>query len=297
MFTAANRANCAIYALDPRGLAAFEFDIDQGVGQQLDRAALDAGLDTLRTLADETDGRAILNSNDLVKGLAQMVKDASSYYLLGYTASSPTDGKFKQIRVQVKRPGLQVRARKGYWALSPDDVAAVTAAATRVGPAPEIGEALALIETPLRARTIRTWIGTARGENGRTAVTLVWEPAPATAGERREPPAQLAVTAGGQSGAAYFRGKVPAGGRGSRPRRRPDAATGRGGASTEAPAGASRSRRRPARCSCACRSRAPRGRSSTRTSATSWCPTTRRPSRCSRCRPSTAPAPSATSTS
>jgi VWFA-related protein len=215
VFTAANRANCAIYALDPRGLAAFEFDIDQGVNIQSDKAALDAGLDTLRTLADETDGRAILNSNDLVKGLAQMVKDASSYYLLGYTASSPTDGKFKQIRVRVKRPGLQVRARKGYWALSPDDVAAVTAAAARVGPAPEIGEALAQIETPLRARTIRTWIGTARGENGRTAVTLVWEPAPATSGERRDPPAQLAVTAGGQGGAAYFRGKVPGAGAGA----------------------------------------------------------------------------------
>ena len=107
VFTAANRANCAIYALDPRGLAAFEFDIDQGVGQQLDKAALDAGLDTLRTLADETDGRAILNSNDLVKGLRQMVKDASSYYLLGYTTASPTDGKFKQIKVkrQASRPG------------------------------------------------------------------------------------------------------------------------------------------------------------------------------------------------
>jgi VWFA-related protein len=209
VFTAANRANCAIYALDPRGLSAFEFDIDQGVGQGLDKAALDAGLNTLRTLADETDGRAIINSNDLVKGLAQMVKDASSYYLLGYTASSPTDGKFKQIRVRVKKPGLQVRARKGYWALSNDDVAAVSAAAARVGPAPEIGEALAQIETPLRARTIRTWIGTARGENGRTAVTLVWEPAPLVSGERREPATQLAVTAGGQSGTAYFRGKVP----------------------------------------------------------------------------------------
>jgi VWFA-related protein len=212
VFTAANRANCAIYALDPRGLAAFEFDIDQGVGQQLDKAALDAGLDTLRTLSDETDGRAILNSNDLVKGLRQMVKDSSSYYLLGYTASSPTDGKFKQIRVKVKRPGLEVRARRGYWALSPDDVAAVNSAATRVGPAPEIADALGLIETPLRARTIRTWIGTARGENGRTAVTLVWEPAPAASGEHREAPTQLAVTAGAPTGTAYFRGKVPGAG-------------------------------------------------------------------------------------
>jgi VWFA-related protein len=212
VYTAANRANVAIYAMDPRGLAAFEYDIDQGVGTQIDKQQLDAGLNTLRTLADETDGRAIVNSNDLVKGLAQMVKDASSYYLLGYTASSPTDGKFKSIRVKVKRQGLQVRARKGYWALSPDDVKAVETAAARPGVAPEIGDALAQIETPLRARTIRTWIGTARGENGRTAVTLVWEPVPPVSGDRREPPTSVAVTAGGQSGAAYFRGKVGEGG-------------------------------------------------------------------------------------
>jgi VWFA-related protein len=208
VYTAANRANVAIYALDPRGLAAFEYDIDAGVGMQIDKQMLDAGLNTLRTLADETDGRAIVNSNDLVKGLAQMVKDASSYYLLGYTTTSPTDGKFKSIRVRVKRPGLQVRARKGYWALSPEDVKMVEAAAARPAIAPEIGDALAQIETPLRARTIRTWIGTARGENGRTAVTLVWEPVPPVSGDRREPPARVAVTAGGQSGAAYYRGKV-----------------------------------------------------------------------------------------
>jgi VWFA-related protein len=223
VFTAANRANVAIYALDPRGLSAFEYDIDQGVGGQIDKAGLDQGLNTLRTLADETDGRAIVNSNDLGRGLRQMVKDASSYYLLGYTASSPTDGKFKSIRVRVKRPGLQVRARKGYWALTPDDVAAVTAAAARVGPPPEIGQALAQIETPLRARTIRTWIGTARGENGKTAVTLVWEPAPAVSGDRRDPAARVAVTAGGQTGTAYFRGKVPEAGAAPAPAATPGA--------------------------------------------------------------------------
>ena len=101
---AANRSNVAIYALDPRGLAAFEYDIDQGVGQQRDRAGLEQGLNTLRTLAEETDGRAIINSNDLERGLKQMVKDASSYYLLGYTTQSPTDGKFHEIKVRVKKP-------------------------------------------------------------------------------------------------------------------------------------------------------------------------------------------------
>jgi len=209
VFTACNRANVAIYALDPRGLAAFEYDIDQGVGLQLDKAGLDQGLNTLRTLADETDGRAIVNSNDLVKGLGQMVKDASSYYLLGYTASSPTDGKFKQIRVKVKKPGLQVRSRRGYWALSPDDVATINAAAARPEAPADVGQALANIETPLHARTIRTWIGTSRGENGKTAVTLVWEQAPDPAGDRHEPPARVAVLAGGKGGAAYYRGKVP----------------------------------------------------------------------------------------
>lgn len=209
-YTAANRSNVAIYSLDPRGLAAFEYDIDQGVGLQRDRAGLKQGLDTLRTLADETDGRAIINSNDLEAGLKQMVRDASSYYLLGYTASSPTDGKFKKIDVKVKRRDVQVRARKGYWALTAADVATATAAASRPGPDPAISEALALIESPVRARTVRTWIGTARGENGKTAVTLVWEPVTGPSAGRADQVARLSVMAAGKDG-SYYRGKVPEG--------------------------------------------------------------------------------------
>ena len=79
-------------------------------------------------MADETDGRAILNSNDLGRGLAQMMRDASAYYLLGYSSSAaPTDGRFHQIRVRVKRPGIEVRARRGYWALKPDEAATAMA--------------------------------------------------------------------------------------------------------------------------------------------------------------------------
>ena len=114
MFEAANRANTSIYALDPRGLSSFEFDINEGVGFTTDRNMLNATIDTLRALADTTDGRAIVNQNDLLAGLRQAVKDSSSYYLLGYNSTqNATDGRFHEIRVRLKRRGLDVRARKG----------------------------------------------------------------------------------------------------------------------------------------------------------------------------------------
>ncbi len=64
IFTEMNRNNTSIYAVDPKGLAPFEYDINQGVGLQVDRKHLEMGLDTLRALADNTDGRAIVNRND-----------------------------------------------------------------------------------------------------------------------------------------------------------------------------------------------------------------------------------------
>ena len=58
--------------------------------------------------------------------MKQIIRDSSGYYLLGYNSSqAPTDGKFHNIKVNVKRKGLEVRARKGYWAYTADDVARV----------------------------------------------------------------------------------------------------------------------------------------------------------------------------
>jgi hypothetical protein len=118
VYDTVNRNNTSIYAVDPRGLAAFEYDINQGVGLQTDRSNLNASIDSLRVLADNTDGRAIVNRNDLAAGMKQIMRDASGYYLLGYTSSSaPTDGKFHTIDVRVKRPNVEVRSRRGYWAV------------------------------------------------------------------------------------------------------------------------------------------------------------------------------------
>ena len=110
VYSFANRNNTAIYALDPRGLAPFEFDINEGVGDtRVDQASLKMTQDSLRILADETDGRAIVNQNDLDKGLRQILSDSSVYYLLGYNSSqAPQDGKFHEIKVPfeaVRRAG------------------------------------------------------------------------------------------------------------------------------------------------------------------------------------------------
>ena len=213
VFDAANRANTAIYALDPRGLAAFEYDINEGVGIQSDHKMLAETLDTLHVLADETDGRAIVNSNDLDAGLRQAIRDSSVYYLLGYNSTAaPTDGKFHEIKVRVKRPGIQVRARKGYWAYTAEAAERATAPA-KPGPPPDVEEALTSLAIPARGRLARTWIGTARGEDGKTSVTFVWEPLPPRAGERENlgMPVKAQVTASGADQTLYFRGTVEPG--------------------------------------------------------------------------------------
>jgi VWFA-related protein len=214
IYDAANRANTAIYSLDPRGLAPFEYDINEGVGSKTDQNQLRETQDTLRTLADETDGRAIVNSNDLDSGLRQIVKDSSVYYLLGYySTQAPTDGKFHRIEVKVKRPGVQVRSRKGYWAYTSTDAARATAP-PKPGPPPEVETAratLAEVADPPRGRVARSWIGMARGEGGRTRIQFVWEPIPQRSGEARDPanePARVWLIASGQGTEPVFRGAV-----------------------------------------------------------------------------------------
>ena len=219
VFIAATRNNTAIYTVDPRGLATNEFDIDEAVGPQQDQSMLQASTDTLRVIADETDGRAIVGRNDLAKGLQQAMQDSTSYYLLGYTsAAAPTDGKFHQIKVQLsaqaRRRGLQIRARRGYWAAT---VADIEKAAKATGPgvpdsAKPVLNALATIAPQVQAgKYVRTWLGTERGENGKTKVTLVWEPLAQPPGAARRDPAagRVSVIAATEKGDLVYRGRTP----------------------------------------------------------------------------------------
>ncbi|MGE0360164.1 MAG: VWA domain-containing protein [Vicinamibacterales bacterium] len=208
VFDAANRSNTAIYAVDPRGLSTGEFDIQDNISMRSSQESLRQTQNTLRTLADETDGRAIINRNDLARGMQQLVRDSSAYYLLGYNSTqSPSDGKFHEIRVRVKRPGLQVRARKGYWALTATETLRATAP-PKPGPPPAVAKSLAGIAGGYERRLVRTWIGTAPGDSGRTRVTFVWEAIPPPPGSGRTPVGRVLLTALDGSGAEVFRGTV-----------------------------------------------------------------------------------------
>jgi len=214
VYKSANRNNTAFYPLDPRGLAVFEFDLSDGstggvIDQGTDARSLRSTQETLRNLALETGGRAIINRNTLTDGLAEMMRDSSFYYLLGYTSQAPADGKFHEIKVRVKRSGVDVRSRRGFWAYTDADIKRLNAPKAPEMPKP-VQQALATLSTPLQAaRFVRTWVGTERGENGKTRVTLIWEPLPVVQGVRREQAGRVSLLAVDSSGSLVFRGRSP----------------------------------------------------------------------------------------
>jgi VWFA-related protein len=203
IFMAASRSNTSIYTVDPRGLAGQEFGIADSVNMENDRRFLNEATDMLRTLASNTDGRAMVGTNDPLPGLKQMLTDSSAYYLLSYTSTeAPRDGKFHPIKVNVKRKGVEVRSRSGYWAYSEEDVA--RAAAPSFTRPPEVEKAFDAIAEPAAGRIVRTWLAGARRPDGKTDVTLVWEALQPTA---RDVPARVMVTATSGADVAY-RGRV-----------------------------------------------------------------------------------------
>jgi len=126
---AAVKANVSIYPVDVRGLSAFP------PGGQAQSASLHgqsaysgasvlndlngnaASQETLYTLADDTGGKAFMDTNDFSGVFKQVQKDTSAYYVLGYTSTNHTkDGHFRRLKVQVNRPDMKLEYRPGYYA-------------------------------------------------------------------------------------------------------------------------------------------------------------------------------------
>ncbi len=125
----ANTGNTAFYPMDPRGLAVFDEPIDAKVGIIEDDRRLKMRIDSLRTMAEVTDGIAVVQTGNLTAGMQRIVEDLSSYYLIGYYSTTDMDGKFHRLTVRVKRPGVRVRARTGYLAATRVDHEKARAAA------------------------------------------------------------------------------------------------------------------------------------------------------------------------
>ncbi|HTM26453.1 MAG TPA: hypothetical protein VL225_14755 [Vicinamibacterales bacterium] len=89
--------------------------------------ALQRRQDVLRQLAAETDGISVMNT-DIDRGLKRISDDSGSYYLLGYASTNTKlDGKFRSVKVRVTRPGIEVRARRGYRAATEAEMNAAAA--------------------------------------------------------------------------------------------------------------------------------------------------------------------------
>jgi VWFA-related protein len=166
---AATRANVSYYSIDPRGLAGFEnsaeigslpFDPSLNLGTGALQRELQISQDSLRILSDETGGFAAVNSNDFGQSFERIIRDNSSYYVLGYYSNdSRRDGQFRSLTVRVKQPGLQVRARKGYVAAkgrppagtaAPDKIAASVAMRDALNsPVPVTGLGITAFAAPM----------------------------------------------------------------------------------------------------------------------------------------------------
>jgi VWFA-related protein len=119
-------------------------------------------------LADETGGASITTSNDLAAGLARMARDASAYYLLGYQPERTPDGKWHRLQVKVGRPGLEVRARRGY-------VATAAAPPDRAPAGPRKNAALPLSAAPLVQIPLRvaSYLKSPDGAGGATVLMVI----------------------------------------------------------------------------------------------------------------------------
>ncbi|HVW68106.1 MAG TPA: VWA domain-containing protein, partial [Steroidobacteraceae bacterium] len=126
---AAVRANLAIYSVDTRGLQAISPLGDATTGSYRGSGAYTGGAllnnmnanfasqEVMATLSSDTGGKAFFDSNDFAPAFAQVQRDSSEYYAIGFHSSNPArDGKYRKLTIKVNRPGIKLEYRPGYYA-------------------------------------------------------------------------------------------------------------------------------------------------------------------------------------
>ena len=120
----ARQANVSFYTVRPGGL-----DVSSSMMNQ--------GFSNLQVLAEQTDGIAVTDTNDLRQGLGQVAQDLSSHYVLGYyTNNTRWDGRPRKLTVRLKETGRTIRARREYRAPTEDEMAGIRSARSAASAAP-----------------------------------------------------------------------------------------------------------------------------------------------------------------
>ncbi len=126
---AAVRANLAIYSVDARGLQAVTPLGDASTGSLRGTGAYNGGAlmnnmnanfatqEVMATLSTDTGGKAFFDSNDFAPAFAQVQRDSSEYYAIGFHSNNPArDGKYRRLTIKLNRPGIKLEYRPGYYA-------------------------------------------------------------------------------------------------------------------------------------------------------------------------------------
>ncbi len=126
---AAVRADLAIYSVDTRGLQAVTPMGDASTGSLRGQGAYNGGSlmnnmnqnfasqEVMATLSIDTGGKAFFDSNDFAPAFAQVQKDTSEYYAIGFRSTNMArDGKYRKLTIKIDRPGIKLEYRPGYYA-------------------------------------------------------------------------------------------------------------------------------------------------------------------------------------
>jgi VWFA-related protein len=123
------RANLAVYSVDTRGLQAIGPLGDASTGSLRGQGAYNGGAlqnnmnanfatqEVMATLSSDTGGKAFFDSNDFAPAFAQVQRDTSAYYAIGFHSTNPArDGKYRKLTIKINRPGIKLEYRPGYYA-------------------------------------------------------------------------------------------------------------------------------------------------------------------------------------
>lgn len=183
VFRTAQRFNINIYTIDPAGYRGYEEYLQTPIrrgGRPAEHvmnmngaAAVARGRrEFLQTVAENTGARAIVNTNEIGAEIDQIFDEAGTYYLVGYqTSNGKPDGKYRKIEVKVKRPGMTVRTRSGFYAAREGSLATAEAKALPATIDLGLSGMMSPAQLPLRATAVP--VGrTGKGKETDVAVVL-----------------------------------------------------------------------------------------------------------------------------